>query len=327
MGYAADVHMNGRLDLRAGLAHSDAVILPEGFPMDAPDVTAAQIGRMLQGRLSALGLIAPAAQLRRLVGGRTNFVWRVAGTQGPLICKVSPSGRDTPLFPNLPESERKALKTLHDSGLAPVLVASLDTPHGPCVIYRACPGRTCACDPALAGAVLARLHVVAPPKGLRRVSSRAADVMEQGDGMLAEVTVPGPLIAVRPSTDSVAECEQEGPLRFLHGDPVPGNIVVARGRAVLIDWQCPALGDPIHDLALFLSPAMQILGRGRPLSSAERDAFLTAYDDDRATRRLANAEPALTWRMAVYCAWRIARGQHDYATALQAELDHLHQLH
>ena len=36
-------------------------------------------------------------------------------------------------------------------------------------------------------------------------------------------------------------------------------------------------GGPVDDLALFLSPAMQVLYRGRPLTAEEGAAFLDAY--------------------------------------------------
>ena len=36
----------------------------------------------------------------------------------------------------------------------------------------------------------------------------------------------------------------------------------------LIDWQCPALGDPAEDIACFLSPAMQVIYGAGPLDAA-----------------------------------------------------------
>ncbi len=53
----------------------------------------------------------------------------------------------------------------------------------------------------------------------------------------------------------------------------------------LIDWQCPAIGDPCLDLALFLSPTMQQVNGKTPLSGAEVAAFLEAYDNPQVTCR------------------------------------------
>jgi aminoglycoside phosphotransferase (APT) family kinase protein len=59
----------------------------------------------------------------------------------------------------------------------------------------------------------------------------------------------------------------------------------------LIDWQCPAVGDPCEDIAIFLSPAMQLAYRGTVLSRAEEQVFLTAYSDASTLKRYANIAP------------------------------------
>src|SRR5690606_1496502 len=117
-------------------------------------------------------------------------------------------------------------------------------------------------DAAPVGALLSRLHRIAPPDSLRRVPGESSAILAQGDAMLDYLANPGDLADLRPG----ARHASEGKAVFLHGDPVPGNIIADKEKVVLIDWQCPARGDPIHDLALFLSPAMQVLGRGAPLS-------------------------------------------------------------
>ena len=89
----------------------------------------------------------------------------------------------------------------------------------------------------------------------------------------------------------------------------------AARTAHLIDWQCPSRGPALHDVAMFLSPAMQILGRGRVATSAECDAFHKAYGPIPDT-----ATAPLHWRMACHCQWRIEQGHEAYRPALQAEL-------
>jgi len=293
--------------------------------MDQPADDIAQIARTVWAALVQAGLIAAQDRMTRVFGGRTNMVWWITTPGGPLICKLARQWRDTPLFPNLPRDEGAALLALADTGLAPRLRAMLTTPSGPCLVYNACPGAPWANDAGPVGALLARLHRVEPPKNLRRVSITSQAILAGGDAMLLLLAKPGDLVARRPRVRP--DDAMIGAAVFLHGDPVPGNIIVQIGTApVLIDWQCPALGDPVHDLALFLSPAMQTLGRGAPLSSVERAAFLQGYANPEVAHRLSLVEAALSWRMAVYCAWRIVRGHADYGPAMNAELDHLQQL-
>ena len=91
-------------------------------------------------------------------------------------------------------------------------------------------------------------------------------------------------------------------------------------RLTLIDWQCPRLGDPAEDLALFLSPAMQLLYRGAPLGLAEQDAFLAAYPDPQVTARLRALLPWFHWRMAAYCLWKAERGGAEDREAMALEI-------
>ena len=129
----------------------------------------------------------------------------------------------------------------------------------------------------------------------------------------------------------------------MHTDCGPGNIIVpsgvtARGapeggHPVLIDWQCPGLGDPVEDLANFTSPAIQILYGLDPLDDAHVDAFLTGYGDDETVARFHRLRRPYHVRLAAYCAYRRRTLRHDqpetaalYSTALDAELDLLARL-
>jgi thiamine kinase-like enzyme len=105
----------------------------------------------------------------------------------------------------------------------------------------------------------------------------------------------------------------------IHGDAVPGNILMSNQGVVLIDWQCPALGDPCEDIAAWLSPAMQWLYAGKPLTNAQADTFLNAFPSETAARYRTLA-PLFHWRMAAHCQWKAQRGAADYHKALQLEL-------
>lgn len=129
------------------------------------------------------------------------------------------------------------------------------------------------------------------------------------------------ILALRP-IGQVPPLKQLG---LIHGDPVPGNLVAHDGTLTLIDWQCPQMGDPSEDLALFLSPAMQSLYRGTLLSRSEEETFLSAYPDPRVVGRYLALKPWFHWRMAAYCLWRCAGGEHRDHVALELELSALRQ--
>ena len=120
---------------------------------------------------------------------------------------------------------------------------------------------------------------------------------------------------------------------LIHTDAGTGNVIVGPDGPRLIDWQCPALGDPAEDLFAFLSPAFQVLYGHEPLTAAERAECLEAYGDREVLARLTALEPALAWRFAAYCAMRrvdLARADPDgsarYARALALSLDQLEAL-
>jgi len=76
----------------------------------------------------------------------------------------------------------------------------------------------------------------------------------------------------------------------------------------LIDWQCPAVGDPCEDLGLSLWPAMRMAHGAAPLTRAEEARALRAYGTPEVRARLRMLRPWFYWRMAAYCLWRMARG-------------------
>lgn len=247
--------------------------------------------------------VPPVACWRRLQGGRTNDLWRVSTDAGALVVKRYNPHAASPLFPNHPASEMAALRHLHGTGLAPAPVALVQTLQGDCLIYTHVSGAPGDVGPANLARVLARLHRVEPPAGLRAMPSGSMAILEQGDRMLADCNGAGDLIALRPHPDVSAAVDPV----FLHGDPVPANVIATPDGPVLIDWQCPGIGDPVEDLALALSPAMHHLYGSGPMDAAAQKSLLNGYGDASVTRRYRVLAPELHWRMAAYCLWR---GQH-----------------
>lgn len=246
-----------------------------------------------------------------LLGGRVNTVWRVGNIA---VKQFQPNG-DSPLFPNDPKAEAAALTLLAPLGLAPRL---LGQGQG-WLAYQYCRGAAWKTDSVKVATTLARLHETkVPANSFRTGANGSAQLLEQAKSIaaLCPQTLPSP-----PPDPNVAP----GPTCLIHGDVVPGNLIAHQDTLTLIDWQCPAIGDPVEDIATFLSPAMQSLYRGAPLSQSEVNSFRTACPQPYVQRydRLA---AIYHWRMAAHCLWKAARNAPDYAAAMQLELTALKRL-
>ena len=136
------------------------------------------------------------------------------------------------------------------------------------------------------------------------------------------------LVAVRPNVASAIAVRRAS---LVHTDCGPGNLVRSRDGLVLIDWQCPGLGDPVEDIACFLSPAMMILYEQQPHSTRAVERFLGAYGQSASGRetvaRYRRDAAAWHYRIGGYCVWRedrLARRLPDvaarYRRALAAEI-------
>lgn len=241
-----------------------------------------------------------------LTGGRVNRLWRC----GETIIKAFQPGAATALFPNDCAAEVRALQTFAPHALAPTLQAAGDG----WLAYRWIPGQSWRSGVAEVARMLGALHQTQLPDHLfvsMDTSGAALEASALGQLRAVGLSLMRPLAS--PEFGEVAKAP-------LHGDPVPGNIIVGNDHLWLIDWQCPAFGDPAHDLAIFLSPAMQSLYRGIPLTEAEVDAFLSHYPDEAVCQRYLDARPWLHLRIAAHCAVRAGQGASGYAAATRTEL-------
>lgn len=264
------------------------------------------------------GLTQPGTRWTKLLGGRSNQSWRVDAQEQPIVVKLFAAGSDNPLFPNDPASEVSSLRHLEGTYLAPVWLDDFSTEAGYCVVYRHVPGETWQEGAAEIAALLHRVHGLIGPDHLRRVPDGSAELVRQTEAILfkcapSDAEMLRKLQPARVIPASGRQC-------LLHGDPVPGNIVGTPGNWRLIDWQCPALGDPCEDIALFLSPAMQLAYRGAPLSVGESQSFLAAYPDLEAIERYHSLAGFYHWRMAAYCLWLDSRGNCSAREGAEAEI-------
>ena len=239
-------------------------------------------------------------------------------------------GSPNPMYPNLPDHEALAMAHLAGTGCAPELVSHRDGngAEPSVVVYRFVDGRAWRRGVRDVAELLRRVHRSDPPVGVRSLHRSAADARAHGDRMVDDTSASelrSRLLDARP--EAVADEAVQRPA-LVHTDCGPGNVIRHRGGVLLIDWQCPGLGDPVEDVACFLSPAMMTLYDAKPHGVRARRSFLSAYDDPTVVERYHRDGPAWHYRIGAYCVWRAAR-LHDrqpdvaarYRRALNLELE------
>ena len=294
---------------------------PRATPGHTPESATPDLPPALRSYLAASGDIAQTDPARALSGGRSNRLWRVRRASGDLVVKLYPGHNDNPLFANDAAAEALLLTHLKGTGLAPDPVASLQAPSGPVLLYAWQAGNPWQRDPGPVAKGLAALHAFPPTAGLPPAPDGSAALAAQTARILDLCQSPeAEALRTRAPRGSVSA---SGRSVLLHGDAVPGNILSGPEGISFIDWQSPATGDPVHDIALFLSPAMQQVYRSAPLTKDEETAFVKAYGSDATTRRYYALAPWFHWRHAAYCLWRISRGAQEYRPAMQQEISRL----
>jgi thiamine kinase len=246
-----------------------------------------------------------------LSGGRVNHLWKV----GQIVIKHYMTAGQSPMFPNDPKAEAAVLAHLAPSGLSPTLLAQGED----WIAYTFVAGLPWQDGTEPVATAFTRLHTLDAPKlalrvgpnGSTQLLAQATAIAKQCSRVLPP---PPPDPQVRPATP-----------RLIHGDAVPGNIIQLNENVTFIDWQCPAIGDPVDDIATFLSPAMQWLYRGIPLTNAETKSFRAGLPQNIVARYDLLA-PLYHWRMAAHCLWKTERGAPDYDHATVLELSALQTL-
>ena len=267
-----------------------------------------------------MGKLGPATPtVTAMAGGRTNLLWRVRDGETDLVLKVFDRTRGNAMFPNNPACEAIALTALAHTNLAPKLLKTLKSDRAEAIAYEYLEGTPLERANGTLLCALSRLHAVPPPRGLRSIACGETDLLAQGDAFLENLADPvsRSVARMRPEPAKVAA---RGRQVFLHGDPIAPNAIQGHAGLRFIDWQCPAIGDPVLDIAVAMSPAMHVAYANRPLEPQEADEALAAYDAPDTIARYRALRPVLAWRMACYCAWKAARGEAIYGEAAEAEL-------
>ena len=273
------------------------------------------IEQQLHNHLVTKGLISADTIWQIQTGGRTNKVWRLTGASD-LICKLYLDASANPLYANTPLAEYECLCALTGAGVAPDAHAFVETPFGVVLLYHYIAGQVWDGDVLAVAELLGRVHVLAPPNDLRVLPDTATFVAAQGLDILDKVKGGrgDELRALRPdvSLDPIAPV-------LIHTDVVAGNLIHGTDGLRLIDWQCPALGDPLVDVAMFLSPAMHFIYGTSALTDDDKMVFLNAINPT-LRARYDQGGALYHWRMAAYCLWRSQDGMADYNDAAMLEI-------
>jgi hypothetical protein len=257
------------------------------------------------------------SEWRVMSGGRSNHLFLGAFPDGKRVFKFFDDARSNALFPNTVRDEQKALLTLTKTGLAPTLRGSVMTDFGACVVYDFVDGTVPDQTSPQTMTTLSRLHAYDGAQDFRHISGCPNHIRAQGVSFLEhDSSSRAELLRTNapevPEVSSLASC-------FLHGDPTPANSVITPRGLTFVDWQCPAIGDPVHDLAIALSPAMHVVDGAAPLSAAQIDSLLSSYANAEVTDRYRTLAALYHWRMACYCQWKAQSGETAFAAAGMAE--------
>ncbi len=280
--------------------------------------------------------------LEELKGGYWNRVYRYRSTLDWVIKQFNTTD-DSPLYPILPDSEAKALEILAGTGLAPEFVSfDAKTQDVPVLIYEYVQGTPwegkCEQDFWAVGELLAKLHAhPVNAADFRLLPVTGTDLIASAALMLDSIEKPPASIIQRFSDlrskmgqGDINELEERV---LVHTDCGPGNLIADSKGLCLIDWQCPGMGDPCHDLCVFLSPAMQVLYDQPPLSLKSRLKVLEGYGIEKTLLRLPLVQAYYHYQIAAYCFYRQQElkqsnpvNSDKYSQALNVELQYLEEL-
>ena len=275
-----------------------------------------EIENHLQNYLITQKVISNQTVWHAQTGGQTNKVWRLEGEKD-LICKLYLETKTNPLFDNFPEEEYRCLLWLEGSDIAPKPYKYLKTPFGAVLMYYYIKGETWSHNIDTVAELLNRIRKHKYPKRLRVLSNLPSNIKQTGLEIMNKLNNyhKDKLINICPEV-SISDIKPV----LLHTDVVPGNLILGDDGLRLIDWQCPAIGDPIVDIMMFLSPGMhEIYGSGK-LSMKDHEAFLMNLTP-KLRSRYNIIGPLYHWRLAAYCFWKAEQGLIEYENAASEEIN------
>lgn len=276
------------------------------------------VAKIIRPVLEETGIVGKNEIWKPLSGGRSNIVWRI----GDKVCKFYKQNRSSELFPNNPVDEKRVLDFLKGTSLAPDLLYFKQLKIGPILVYRFVDGPVFKTPSKEIAQSLSKLHSIPIQKvGLKKRNNSSKNLLRQcktllHGGNLQKLNLP--------DDPNIPDSQVQS---IIHGDPVAGNVVDNGKNAVLIDWQCCAIGDPSEDLACALSPAMHHLYGEGTLDLTTRKNFIKSYAHTEIIDRYEALGHLYHIRIAAYCFWRSRHGDKDYQEAFLKEKDFLNTVY
>lgn len=277
------------------------------------------------------------ARLRPLpVNYTSRFWWMDVPGWVYVIKEFFPGNEDNPLYPTLPDQEADALSVLARHDLAPELEAFAKSPaETPILVYGYKPPQSVEIDVAEAAGLIGRFAAIDEPvPGHQIVPAGFHEVLQDGDAILD--TIPDSRKAInlkRLRPDETAINRRDVERSLVHRSFCLGTILATGDGARLIDWQYAGMGDPVEDIAGFVSPGLATLYGLHPLVAELEEKFLQSYPDRKTVDRFMQERTAYHWRLAAYCLMRSETLMHTnapaaraYGRALEAEVDLLLKL-
>jgi Phosphotransferase enzyme family len=277
------------------------------------------------------------ARLRPLPVNYTSRFWRMDVPGRVYVIKeFFPDNEENPLYPTLPHQEADALNVLARHALAPDLEAFATSPTGtPILIYGYAPPKSGEIDVGEAADLIGRFAAMSEPvPGHQTVPAGFHEVLERGDAILAAIPHSRKAVNLKRLRPVDAAVPRKKIKRSLvHRSFCLGTIQTTGDGARLIDWQFAGMGDPVEDIACFVSPGLATLYGLHPLVAELEELFLEKYPDQQIVDRFLTERTAYHWCLAAYCLMRNETLMHSnapaaraYGRALEAEVDLLLKL-
>jgi thiamine kinase len=270
----------------------------------------------------------------QLKGGYSNKVYRLVGQNKDWVIKHYARVSTNPLYPILPADEYQALQEFGMHGLSPLPIKLINDHNiGKILVYHWVEGDIWKDNVESVSVLLCRLHLMPVNYQFRQVAVGFEAIKKQCDWLQNQIpdsfTITERLKGLDLKNPKLADFN----LSYIHTDCGPGNLIANSTAVYLIDWQCPAIGDPVEDLVNFSSPAIQILYGLNPLSKTDLKLFIEHYSEKEVVSRYYKLRSVYHRRMAIYCAYREQQFSQSapevsrrYHRALTAELDFLEHI-
>lgn len=211
-----------------------------------------------------------AASVARIPGGITNQSYRVDVDGRPCVLRLD--GRSAHALGIDREHELVALRSMASLGIGAEVVFS--DPAAGVLVTRVVPGKPLELDDLHQGSVMERVARL-----VRRVHDGPAfpgvfspfavvhDYLEKASALGRTIGGSEP---ARRLMASLEQClADDGSVRPCHNDLLAGNILIGQGALHIIDWEYAAMGNPLFDVANFITNLQ--------LAQMDADRFFDAY--------------------------------------------------